>query len=170
MNVGENIVRNWESVVFEPRLRSPSPTLALWDRDSSRDCCRQEHRTPSSLPPARGFSCWEEQDFSMSHPVPSSSLLKLSPQWLCGEVGAASPHPPPLMEWCAKNTGSLVTYAPTCEVDVPHQDRQAEGTPGCFSTITHGMFSCYSKSVTEREVCHYPSPQLRRPSSDFASW
>lgn len=92
MNVGENsVVRNWESVAFQPRLLPPSPTLALWDGDSSWDCCRQEHRTPSSLPPARGFSCWEEQDFSMSHPVPSSLLLKLSPQWLCGEVGAAFP-------------------------------------------------------------------------------
>lgn len=59
--------------------------------------------------------------------------------------------PPLLMEWCVKNTGSLVTHAPTCEVDVPHQERQAEGTPGCFSTITHRMFSCYSRSVTERE-------------------
>lgn len=169
MNVGENsIIRNWESVAFKPRLLPPSPTLAPWDGDSSWDCCRQEHRAPSSLPPARGFSCWEGQDLSIFHPVPSSLLLKLSPQWLWWRGwGRLSPL---LMEWCAKNTGSLVTHAPACEVDVPHQERQVEGTPGSFSTITHRMFSCYSRSVTEREACYCPSPQLQSPSSDFAWW
>lgn len=169
MNVGENsVVRNWESVAFQPRLLPPSPTLALWDGDSSWDCCRQEHRTPSSLPPARGFSCWEEQDFSMSHPVPSSLLLKLSPQWLCGEVGAAFPpahgmvcqeywvsgHPCPNL-WGGRSTPGEASWGdPRLFLHHHPQDVQL----------------LQQECHREREVCHYPSPQLWSPSSDFAPW